>query len=1061
VNPDMPKPPREELEVRLTALLLGELPAEEADALREIIAKDAQLAGLYERFKRVIDLVREAAATATEPATAQAAPLRLSDERRQKLLAHFKTVAPKEFVPHPRREWSWLVPLGAAAAAITLLAAIAVPGISRRESAQANSVLHNLRILEGAKDQWALENKKSADDVVTLGDLKDYLKAGTVRSVLGENYIVGRVSDPITADFDAAQAKKTFGDVATKQPPQEARGQRARLNAAAELTLVDKNGMTPATAPGGGVSSATVVLSSSRAPQEEKPVAAKPSAPSEAPPAPVKAFKNGVAAQPMPLTQANTREVESVEVRHSAATPRQEIVLPPSSEQAGTMVTASAKGTSEQPGYRFFLNAGRVGGVGGGGGIGGGGGGGFGQVGDARAGATTTSAMSNPDRVGVLDAPAPSNLGSTNSFIARDPFALRPPGSDSDLTAFGLQPAKPAENLPPVNIEEKLGGILLGPNTAATSPGSAEVLNRLDGSDQLARKRDRIDYLYADQVPRLNVAPEVGRLFWANPDASDAEGKARSKVETTHYYTNAGNLSTWSAVKSGVVATQHAELSGKLDQRVERLGEASKEQAMAGVQALEEKLAEQDTKIAQAKERLDRLQRETSSDQADAIPPKSAAPAPTPQPEVQTRVNAFSTFALNVSDVSFKLAGASLEKGVMPEPATVRSEEFINAFDYRDPEPPPGVPIAFAWERTRYPFAHNRDLLRFSVKTAAAGRQPGRALNLVLLLDNSGSMERADRVQIINEALRVLAAQLQPQDKLSVVTFARTARLWVDGVPGNQAGAVADQMSSLTPQGGTNLGDAMDLAYQTALRHYLANGVNRIVLLTDGAANLGNVDPDALKQKVEAHRKQGIALDCFGIGWEGYNDDLLEILSRNGDGRYGFINTPAEAASDFAGQLAGALRVAASDVKVQLEFNPGRVTAYRQIGYAKHQLTKEQFRDNTVDAAEIGAAESGNALYVAEVNARGEGPLAIACDTKCPAPPTTENTNGPFPSVVMPSLWSRPALGCDWRRRRARFPSGWCRVRMPPKSPPTDCSATWAECRRLTAQTRARKSWSG
>src|SRR5206468_11010269 len=137
----------------------------------------------------------------------------------------------------------------------------------------------------------------------------------------------------------------------------------------------------------------------------------------------------------------------------------------------------------------------------------------------------------------------------------------------------------------------------------------------------------------------------------------------------------------------------------------------------------------------------------------------------------------------------------------MPDPSTVRSEEFINAFDYRDPEQPPGVPISFAWERTRYPFAHNRDLLRFSVKTAATSRRPGRPLNLVLLLDNSGSMERADRVQIIHEALRVLAAQLQSQDKFSVVTFARTARLWVDGVAGNEAGAVAEQISDLTPQG--------------------------------------------------------------------------------------------------------------------------------------------------------------------------------------------------------------------------------------------------------------------
>jgi Mg-chelatase subunit ChlD len=364
------------------------------------------------------------------------------------------------------------------------------------------------------------------------------------------------------------------------------------------------------------------------------------------------------------------------------------------------------------------------------------------------------------------------------------------------------------------------------------------------------------------------------------------------------------------------------------------------------------------------------------NNQADVAPPQPAAPAAIPQPEVQTAENAFSTFSLNVSDVAFKLAAASLEKGLMPEASNVRSEEFINAFDYRDQEPPSGVPVAFAWERAQYPFAQNRDLLRFSIKTAALGRQPGRPLNLVLLLDNSGSMERADRVRIIREALRVLAEQLQPQDKLSVITFARTPRLFADGAPGSDAGAIAMALTELTPQGGTNLEDAMNLAYQTALRHYLANGVNRVVLLTDGAANLGNVDPEALKQKVEANRKQGIALDCFGIGWEGYNDDLLEVLSRNGDGRYGFVNTPEEAATDFAGQLAGALHVAASDVKVQVEFNPARVTAYRQIGYAKHQLTKQQFRDNTVDAAEIAAQEAGNALYVVEVNPRGDGPLA-------------------------------------------------------------------------------------
>lgn len=377
-----------------------------------------------------------------------------------------------------------------------------------------------------------------------------------------------------------------------------------------------------------------------------------------------------------------------------------------------------------------------------------------------------------------------------------------------------------------------------------------------------------------------------------------------------------------------------------------------------------------------AKTLAERIQDKNGAWREDEFAAKAPATPASPLPEIQTASNPFSTFSLNVSDVSFKLAAASLAHGKLPEESGIRSEEFINAFDYRDPDPAPGQPVGLTWERAGYPFAQDRDLLRLSIKTAAAGRQAGKPLNLVLLLDNSGSMERADRVQIIHEALRVLAGQLQASDALSVVTFARTARLWVDGMPGDQAGRVAEELSGLTPQGGTNLEEAMNLAYETALRHYLAGGINRVVLLTDGAANLGATAPEILKQKVDINRKQGIALDCFGIGWEGYNDGLLELLTRTGDGRYGFLNTPAEAASEFAGQLTGALRVAASDVKVQVEFNPNRVTLYRQIGYTHHQLTKEQFHDNTVNAAAIGAAESGTALYCLQTNPQGDGPIA-------------------------------------------------------------------------------------
>ncbi len=298
----------------------------------------------------------------------------------------------------------------------------------------------------------------------------------------------------------------------------------------------------------------------------------------------------------------------------------------------------------------------------------------------------------------------------------------------------------------------------------------------------------------------------------------------------------------------------------------------------------------------------------------------------------------------------------------------------------------------------------------------------------MLLLDNSGSMERADRVQIIHEALRVLAGQLQPQDKFSVVTFARTARLWA-GRRARQPGGASRrwQVSGLTPQGGTNLEDAMNLAYQTALRHYLANGINRVVLLTDGAANLGNVDPEALKQKVEANRKQGIALDCFGIGWEGYNDDLLEVLSRNGDGRYAFLNTPEEVASEFAAKLAGALHVAASDVKVQVEFNPAPrdgVSADRLREASAHQgAVPRQHGERRADRRRRGGQRA--------LRGRSESAAATARSARCacasgfPARRTTASTRGTCLTPATRWRWSKPARRCAWPPPRARSPSGW------------------------------------
>jgi Mg-chelatase subunit ChlD len=367
----------------------------------------------------------------------------------------------------------------------------------------------------------------------------------------------------------------------------------------------------------------------------------------------------------------------------------------------------------------------------------------------------------------------------------------------------------------------------------------------------------------------------------------------------------------------------------------------------------------------------------TSTSPAPAKP-RPAPPASEPKPEVYTKDNPYSTFSLNVSDVSFKLAAASLGQGRLPEAGLVRSEEFINAFEYHDPLPSGSARLAFGRQRAQNPFAHQREFLRLTVQTAALGRQGERPLNLVLLLDNSGSMERADRVAIIREGIKVLASQLKAQDRISVVAFARRARLWVDALSGDQSEELLKRVMNLNTQGGTNLEQALELAYATAQKRYLHGGNNRVILMTDGAANLGNVDPLVLQQKVEEERGRGIALDCFGIGWEGYNDNLLEILSRHGDGRYGFINTVEEAASGFAAELAGALRVMAANVKAQIQFNPQRVISYRQLGYEKHRLTKEQFRDERVDAAEIGAAEAGTVLYSLRIDGQGSGPLGVA-----------------------------------------------------------------------------------
>lgn len=335
----------------------------------------------------------------------------------------------------------------------------------------------------------------------------------------------------------------------------------------------------------------------------------------------------------------------------------------------------------------------------------------------------------------------------------------------------------------------------------------------------------------------------------------------------------------------------------------------------------------------------------------------------------------FSTFSLHVSDVSFKLAQAALEKGEWPDANTVRIEEFVNAFDYNDPMPSQEDKVSCQIEQSIHPFLQQRNLVRISMRTAAAGRAGDTPLRLNFLVDNSGSMERVDRQETVRNAFALLTDHLQPTDQATLISFARQPRLIADQVTGDNGQQLIDSVNNLPSEGGTNLEAALELAFEKAMEQQEEGAQNRIVLLTDGAANLGDAKPENLSAMVETMRNNGIAFDAAGIGADGLNDEILEALTRKGDGRYYLLDRPEDADAGFAKQIAGALRPSAKNVKVQVEFNPNRVGHYKLLGFEKHLLEKEDFRDDSVDAAEMAAEEAGVAVYQVEPLAEGEGDL--------------------------------------------------------------------------------------
>ncbi len=347
-----------------------------------------------------------------------------------------------------------------------------------------------------------------------------------------------------------------------------------------------------------------------------------------------------------------------------------------------------------------------------------------------------------------------------------------------------------------------------------------------------------------------------------------------------------------------------------------------------------------------------------------------ADPAPVPPPVfnpfVDAAVNAFSTFGIDVDTAAYTITRNALRSGGLPEPGLVRTEEVVNFFDYDDRAPDLDT-FAIHIEGTPTPFGHGLRMLRIGVKGKRLGREEQRPAVLTVLVDTSGSMARPDRLGLVQKSLGMLLDELGPRDSVALVQFDSEARVVLEHTGADDRARVVEALRVLQCSGSTNLEKGMKRAYSLAASGFVPGAENRVLLLSDGVANLGSDAAEEILAQVSSFRKQGITCSVFGVGAGNYNDAMLEKLANSGDGSYSYIDSLDEARRVFVDDLAATLNTIASDVKIQVEFNADAVSQYRQLGYENRQLTKEQFRDDTVDAGEVGSGQSVTALYELEL----------------------------------------------------------------------------------------------
>ncbi len=354
-----------------------------------------------------------------------------------------------------------------------------------------------------------------------------------------------------------------------------------------------------------------------------------------------------------------------------------------------------------------------------------------------------------------------------------------------------------------------------------------------------------------------------------------------------------------------------------------------------------------------------------------------------------------STFSIDVDTASYANVRRFLTSGRLPPPDAVRIEEMVNYFRYDDPQPVGDRPFSVTLEAAECPWHSGRRLVRIGLEGRDIDRRERPAGNLVFLIDVSGSMAAANKLPLVKQALAMLVEELTENDSLAIVTYAGDAGVKLPATSGDQKGKILAAIESLSSGGSTHGSAGINLAYEQAAERFIPGGVNRVILATDGDLNVGVTSDEALVDLIKQRAAGGTFLTVLGFGEGNLQDAKMEKIADNGNGIYAYIDGAREARKVLVEQLTGSTITIAKDVKIQVEFNPAQVASYRLIGYENRIMAAEDFRNDRIDAGEIGAGHSVTALYEIElVGDGGEGsagaePLKYQPPQPKPAPEAT------------------------------------------------------------------------